>query len=213
MSRLTLAVGLVLFAGCGGTAEPPKPSGWQADSNGLKGASSGTEAEKLFPIVDGHIYHYRTESFGAGPAVETGMLMIKMHRSSASAGELRRPAGPQRFTFTPAGIATTTKGGAPAFLLKLPISPDVRWLGPHGGQTHVAGTGITATTQAGTFSGCVTTVEERGGDAPLRVSTTLCPDVGIASLEVQSGGAVERAELVYFGPPVDLGPEGLKRVD
>jgi hypothetical protein len=213
VSRRIGALVLALLAGCGSGTEPPKPNGWQGATDGLKGASSGTDGEKLFPIVDGHIYHYRTESFGEGSASETGVLMIKMHRSSQTAGELRRPAGPQRFEFTPAGITTMTKGGAPAFLLKLPLSPDQRWLGPHGGQTHVTATGVTATTQAGTFLGCVTTSEERGGDAPLRVTTTLCPDVGIVSLEVQSGGAVERAELVYFGPPVDLGPEGLKRVD
>lgn len=211
MRRCALVAALVL-AGCGGTEQPVK-SGWQGDANGLANASSGTEAEKLFPIVDGHIYHYRTESFGAGPAAESGVLMIKMHRSSATAGELRRPAGPQRFEYTPAGVATTTKTGAPAFLLKLPLDTTQTWLGPHGGQTKVAATGVTATTQAGTFSGCVTTLEERGGDAPLKVSTTLCSSVGIVSLEVQSGGAVERAELVYFGPPVDIGPEGLKRVD
>jgi hypothetical protein len=59
----------------------------------------------------------------------------------------------------------------------------------------------------------VTTLEERGGDAPLRVKTTLCPGVGIVSMEVQSGPVVERAELIYFGEPVDIGGEGLKRVD
>jgi hypothetical protein len=209
---LVFAMAALLVCACGGPDQPPK-AGWQGGASGVANASSGTEGEKLFPIVDGHIYHYRTESFGAGPAAETGVLMIKMHRSSATAGELRRPAGPQRFEYTPGGIATATKSGAPAFLLKLPIDETQRWLGPQGGQTRVAATGVTATTQAGTFTGCVTTVEERGGDAPLKVSTTLCPSVGIVSLEVQSGAAVERAELVYFGPPVDIGPEGLKRVD
>jgi hypothetical protein len=179
----------------------------------MAGATSNTAGEKLFPMIDGHIYHYRTESFGAGPAVESGVLMIKMHRSSPTAGEMRRPSGPQRFEYTPAGVATKTKGGAPAFLIKLPIDATITWLGPQGGQTRVEASPVTATTQAGTFSDCVTTLEQRGGDAPLRVKTTLCPGVGIVSMEVQSGPAVERAELIYFGEPVDIGGEGLKRVD
>ncbi len=206
------ALGLALLAGCSGAETPDKPS-WQSGSSGVRDASSGTSGEKLFPMVDGHIYHYRTQSFGAGPAVESGVLMIKMHRASPTVGEMRRPSGPQRFEYTPAGVATKTKGGAPAYLIKLPADPSTTWLGPQGGQTRVEASGVTATTQAGTFSDCVTTMEERGGDAPLRVKTTLCPGVGIVSMEVQSGAAVEKAELVYFGPPVDIGGEGLKRVE
>lgn len=77
----------------------------------------------------------------------------------------------------------------------------------------LAAQGLTVTTQAGSFTGCITTIEERRGDVLVRVSTTLCPDVGIVWLEVQSGGAVERAELVYHGPPVDVGPDVTKRID
>ncbi|NUO51529.1 MAG: hypothetical protein HOV80_21955 [Polyangiaceae bacterium] len=207
-----LSIFVLAIAGCAGADGETKP-GWQAGKEGVKDVSSGTEAEKLFPMIDGHIYHYKTELLGEGPAAGSGALMMKMHRSSSTAGELRRPAGTQRFEYTPAGIATTTKAGAPAFLLKMPLDPANRWVGPHGGQTRVAATGITATTQAGTFKDCVSTLEERGGDTPMRVSTTLCPGVGIVALEVQSGAAVERAELVYYGPPVDIGPEGLKRVE
>ncbi len=208
------ACGLLLgvAAGCAGSNEPSSSGGWQVGSAGVRDVSSGTEAEKYFPMIDGHIFHYRTESFGEGRPSGVGALMMKMHRSSASSGELRRPSGAQRFEYTPGGIATKTKAGAPAFLLKLPLGPDLVWLGPHGGQTRVSATGVTATTQAGTFAGCVTTSEERGGDAPMKVITTLCPDVGIARLEVQSGPAVERAELVYFGPPVDIGADGVQRI-
>jgi hypothetical protein len=64
---------------------------------------------------------------------------------------------------------------------------------------------------AGSFQGCVTTQEERLGDAPIKMVTTYCPEVGIVTLEAQAGSRVERASLKQFGPPVDLGPEGVTR--
>jgi hypothetical protein len=41
------------------------------------------------------------------------------------------------------------------------------------------------------------------------VATTFCPDVGIVLLEAASGAAIERAELKSYGPPVEIGPDGL----
>jgi hypothetical protein len=209
--RIAACAWVVALCACSTAAE--QGSSWQAPTDGVQNVSSGTEAEKFFPMVDGNIYHFRTESFGDSPAAESGMLMMKVHRSSATQGELRRPAGSQTFEYTKAGIATKTKAGAPAFLLKVPLSPDLRWLGPHGGDTRISAMEAAVTTPAGSFTGCLTTVEERRGDQPLKVTTTLCPDVGITTLQVESGGVVERAQLVYYGPPIDLGPEGLRRVD
>lgn len=190
----------------------PTPS-WQQTSAGLPGASSGTELERYFPLKDGTLYQYKTEKVREGPVAPGGMLMVKVHRSSATKGELLKPSGTQSFEFTSLGIATQTKTGAPAFLLKLPLDEVNTWLGPHGGKTRIQATSLEATTSAGTFKACVKTLEERGGDAPLRIITTLCPDVGIVVLEVQSGGEVERAELVYFGPPIEIGPDGVQRVE
>lgn len=211
LSRLA-ALGLVAVTSCSSsTSSNGASSSWQSSTQSGTDATSGTEGERYFPLKHGTLYHYRTETLREGP-VDDGMLMMKVHRASATRGELRRPAGNQIFEFTSQGIATTTKVGSPAFLLKLPIDPSTTWVGPHGGKTRFVETGLAVATQAGSFSGCVTTLEERGGDTPIRVQTTLCPDVGIAKLEVQSGGVVERAELVYFGPPFDIGPDGTQRV-
>lgn len=202
---------LALVACPGETTTTGDPT-WQSGTSGVADASSGTEAEKYFPMVDGHLYHYKTEALREGP-MEAGALMMKVHRSSSTKGELRRPTGTQTFEYTSAGIATVTKGGAPAFLLKTPLEPGNTWLGPQGGKTSVSAKDVAISLPAGDFKGCLQTLEERGGDSPMRIITTLCPDVGIVRLEVQAGPQVERADLVYYGPPIDIGPEGLKRVE
>lgn len=202
----------LLLSGCesaGGAVAGPS---WQAPVDGAKGVSSGSEAERYFPLKDGTLYHYKTQALGDAPALP-GALIVNVHRQSATRGELRRPTGNQSFELTAAGVATTTKAGAPAFLLKLPLEASTSWLGPHGGKSRISAAGVSVTVPAGSFSGCLTTLEERGGDAPFRILTTLCPDVGIVVLEVQSGPSVERAELVYYGPPIDIGADGVKRVE
>jgi hypothetical protein len=65
---------------------------------------------------------------------------------------------------------------------------------------------------AGRYDDCVQTLERRGGDRPLSVATTFCPEVGIVLLEAASGAAMERAELKSYGPPVEIGPDGVQRV-
>jgi hypothetical protein len=173
--------------------------------------SSGTEAERYFPLVDGNIYHYRTESFGDAPTVEEGVLMTKVHRISASHGELRTPSGNRKFELSAEGVVTWTKAGDRAFILKTPVAPGQTWLGEHGGETRVSATNVKVTVPAGTYDGCVTTLEERLGDKAVRVTTTFCPAVGVVALEASSGARVERAQLAYYGPPIDLGPEGSRR--
>ncbi len=211
-STLPAALVLVLACGCASAPDPGRTSSWQGGPKGVEGASSGSEAERWFPMVDGTLYHYRTESLGDSPA-PPGMLMLKVHRQSATQAELRRPSGSQSIRFLPDGVGTTTKTGAPAFVLKLPIDPKTQWLGPQGGVTRVVATGVTAEVPAGKFSNCLVTEEERKGDAPITIKTTLCPEVGIVSLQAQGGGGVERAELMYFGPPVEIGEEGLRRLE
>lgn len=211
--RTSTAALFVIAAACTPAADSATPApSWQQTDAGLSGASSGSEIERYFPLKDGTLYQYRTEKIREGP-VASGVLMVKVHRSTSIKGELLKPSGTQAFEFTSLGIATQTKTGAPAFLLKLPLDQANTWLGPHGGKTHIQALNVEAVTKAGEFKGCVKTLEERGGDAPLRIATTLCPDVGIVILEVQSGAEVERAELTYFGPPIEIGPDGVQRVE
>ena len=96
-------------------------------------------------------------------------------------------------------------------MLKLPVDPTTSWRGEHGGKTRWDGSQIPVDVKAGHFDGCARIVEERGGDRPARFVTTLCPDVGVVLLEASQGEIAERAELSYYGEPLDLGPEGTKR--
>ncbi|MFO0550396.1 MAG: hypothetical protein U0271_18520 [Polyangiaceae bacterium] len=195
---------VLVLAACGGTSETSQHPTQKPTAH----VSSGTELERFFPLVDGNIYHYKTELLVEGPAEPAGTLIVKVRRTSPTQGQLLRPTA-QDFSYASNGIATTTKSGAPAFLMKWPIDSSQTWLGPQGGQTRYDNVNATINTPAGTFQGCVVTIETRGGDLPVRVATTLCPTVGIVALEVQQAGAVERAELVYYGEPIDIGPDGL----
>jgi hypothetical protein len=169
-----------------------------------------TVAESLFPLVDGHLYHYRMEVLGdrVEPA---GMLMMRVSRRDATHGELRKPAGTQAFEYVADGVATTTKTGAPAYLFKVPASRELSWLGPHGGSTRYTELAIPVTAPSGTYSGCNRTREEVRGDLPKAIVTTICPGVGIVQLRVEGGGGAEQAELVYYGAPIDIGPDGVTK--
>lgn len=209
-TSLILSVLTLALAACEGTTSQATKTSWQTVEPGFKAGPPSTELEVLFPLVDGNLYHYRMESLGDQPTAG-GMLMMKVRRTSASAGELRRPTGNQTFTYGPDGIATFTRSGAPAFLVKLPIDLQNTWLGPHGGSTRFTELGITVNGASGTYAGCHRTREEVRGDLQKVITTTLCPDVGIVTLRVEGGGGVEQAELVYYGPPIDIGPDGITK--
>lgn len=202
---LALAASLLtgcILAGCG--AEPPPPAPMPAPTAAL---SSGTSLETLFPLVDRYQYHYATES-DAGQ----GMLIARVRRDRPDGGSLQMPAGSKRFTYEADGILLQREGMMPVYVLKQPVQIGNKWRGEHGGWVEIAEVSTTVQVPSGTYDGCVKTLEERGGDQPLRVVTTFCPDVGIVQLDAVSGGQFERAVLESYGPPVELGPDGVTRI-
>ncbi|WP_437646433.1 hypothetical protein [Sorangium sp. So ce362] len=201
--RRLAALALALI-GCGGAAGPARPAAWNAAPDGQKGATSGTPAERYFPLVDGHIYHYATLSERG----EQGLLVARVHRADGRRGELRFPSGAKRFEFTPEGVIRSDTG---VFVLKEPIAPGTTWTGEHGGRARIAAVDAAIEVPAGRFTGCVQTVEERLGDRPARFVSTYCPDVGVVAIEAASGASYERAELTSYAPPFDMGPDGLRR--
>lgn len=208
MRAVRLAASALLFGpiGCGGasaTAPAPHEAALTAPASGVA-ASSGTAVERFFPLVDGRLYEYRTMS----ELGEEGLLVARVHRTDATHGELRYPSGTKRFEYTPEGV----KNGEGAFVLKAPLEVGASFRGEHGGTTRIVSTSASATTRAGTFSGCVQTTEERLGDRPVRYTTTFCPDVGIVALEAAGPTTVERAELRSYGAPTSIGPDGLQRI-
>ncbi|NUQ75984.1 MAG: hypothetical protein HUU21_20785 [Polyangiaceae bacterium] len=165
-------------------------------------ASSGTPLERYFPLVDSHIYSYATMTETGDP----GALVLTARRAFPTHGELRASARARRFTYVPEGVVSADSG---AFVLKAPLVPGNSWPGEHGGATRIDAVELSVTVPAGSFAGCVRTVEERGGDVPVRYTTVFCPDIGVVVLEVTSGMGLERAELKSYAPPVFIGPDGV----
>ncbi len=198
--RAAFAFALVALAACGPATQEPRDS-FTAPGEGLVGASSGTPLERFFPIVHGYLWHYDTTSDEG----DRGLLLVRARRTSPTEGALVTPTGARRIGFTSEGIGLLDRS---AFVLRGPLVVGTSWTGEHGGRARVEAVGLSVTVPAGRFEGCVVTIEERGGDVPVRYTTTFCPDVGIAVLDVEARRAHERAELRSYGPPVNIGPEG-----
>jgi hypothetical protein len=195
-----MAITLLVLLGCG---EPATPAPEVAVAP--VAPASGTELEVFFPLVDGHIYTYATESDD-----DAGRLVVRARRSGADRGALVTGSTVREFAYAADGVVLERPGAAPVHVLKSPLAPGAQWRGEHGGTVSIAEVGARVTVPAGTFQNCVKTVELRGGDRPMQVATTFCPEVGIVLLEASSGEQLERASLESYGPPIDIGPGGVK---
>ncbi len=184
MARIpsVLLVSFVIACGGGKPASDPSPA--------TSSAPAATGVERFFPLEEGRIYHYVTKE-----GSETGMLVAKVRRTDAAHGELRLSNGTKRFILSPDGVSYDTG----IFVLKAPIEVGTSWPGEHGGTTKIAAIDASATVPAGTYSGCVKTVEE--GRQGARYTTTYCPGIGMVLLEVTAQGAEARAELKSYGFP------------
>ena len=200
-----LTVASLVVLACG-------PPGGATTAGSAAGASpsptSGTPLERLFPLVDRHIYQYVAETDSG----EQEALVARVSRSEAAGGTLHLPGGKKTFRYQADGVLLTRPDGAPVYVLKQPLTVGNSWRGEHGGTVEIFEVNASVSVPAGTFGGCVTTVEQRGGDRPLRVTTVFCPDVGIVLLEATSGAQLERAALKSYGPPVEIGPDGVRRL-
>ncbi len=196
LSWLSLAV-----LGCGSAPPAPPPSA-PPPSAPSQVARSGIE--RLFPLQDQHIYSYVTEN-DAGQ----GRLVARVSHSGPTGGDLSMAGTTKSFEYASDGIRQLRADGPPVYVLKPPLAVGTRWRGEYGGNVEIIKVDASIDVPAGRYSGCVQTLETRGGDKPLRVATTFCPDVGIVLLEAQSGGALESASLEYYGPPVQIGPDGV----
>ncbi len=168
--------------------------------------SSGTASENLFPLVDGYLLSYVTEG-GDGSA---GMLIARLSRKGPMRGG-RSLAGEMRnYEYTADGIRLVSDFKRPIYVLKQPLAVGTTWLGEHGGEATIIAVDKTVDVPAGRFTGCVEVVEMRGGDRPLRAGTTYCPGVGVVVLELSTASLSRRVLLKSHGPPVDIGPSGVR---
>jgi hypothetical protein len=204
-STPTLLAPAVALAAAALTACAPALEGrFVAPSTGASRASSGTAAERFFPLVDGRLYHYATTR---GPGDE-GLLVARAHRADGASGELRFPTGARRFRYERDGVVSFSKLGAATYVLKEPLREGTSWVGEHGGTTTITRVDAAVDVPAGHFEGCVTTVEQLEGAGAPRYTTTFCPDTGIVVLEAQGGMVRERATLKSYGEPVSIGRDG-----
>lgn len=186
-----------MLGACGETSSPPS----NTPNNTGTSATSGFPIERYFPIAHDHLWTYDSTS----DTGERGTFIVRGRRVRAAEGELITPRGTKRFAYMPDGIGLVDRN---AYVLKQPLAVGTTWRGEHGGISRIETVGATIAIAAGTFTDCVVTIEERGGDAPATYSTTFCPDVGIVLLDAEGGMQHERAELRSYGPPVFIGPPG-----
>ena len=204
---LLVIAGLGVLTACSGApGTPTEPPAWLATSNSKVSYTSGTALERFFPLVDGMIYHYLTENEMGQP----GLLIARAGRTGNSGGQLVFPTGSRRFEYAPDGITVSVEG-TPAYVLKQPLAVGATWRGEHGGTTRVLSTTATVDVPQGHYDGCVQTLEERGGDRPVKYATTFCPGIGVVLLEAASGASLERASLKSYAAPIEVGLEGTDR--
>jgi hypothetical protein len=201
--RVLSLLALLTLAACGpAQSATASASPWTNPGEGAVGATSGTEAERFFPLVHGHIWQYETRNAEG----EKGVLLLRAHRIDARHGELRTQTGARRIEYMDEGVGLA---GRAAYILKTPLASGTTWTGEHGGKTRIVDTNTHVDVPAGRFSGCITTIEnESAAELTFRYTTVFCPDVGITLLAVQADVAYERAELRSYGPPVSIGPDG-----
>jgi len=190
---------------CSGSAAHGGATTWTEPSSGARGASSGSDVERFFPLVDGHVYHYTK----VDDTSEGGLLVARVFRADPKHGELRFPAGVKRFEYRADGVVLVPAG---TYVLKAPLDVGATWKGEHGGTTKIVAGDAAIDVPAGHFSGCVQTLEEVRGDRHVRYLMTFCPNTGVVVLEAASGSSFERAELRSYGAPVPFGPDGVQRV-
>jgi hypothetical protein len=197
-----LAVMATLSCCSGKGAEDPTAGNAEAAT-----FASGTPLERLFPLVDQAVYQYVLETDDG-----QDVLLGRVARTGANRGTLHLPGGTKLFEYAPEGVKLVSAEWGPVYVLKQPLSLGQSWRGEHGGTVEVIAVDAAVDVPAGHYEGCVQTLETRGGDRPLRVATTFCPDTGIVLLEAAAGAALERAALKSYGPPVAIGPDGVRRI-
>jgi hypothetical protein len=172
-----------------------------------QGTQSTSPVSRFFPLADGRIWAFdqTDEENGSTGVFVTRARQLTPVRFSLATGNRTRSV-----ELRADGIVAAETG---VYLLKAPLAAGAEWAGDRGGVVRVSSLDKAVQVPAGSFVGCVETVEElaaaAGSANPLRrITTQFCPDVGIASLHVevwdQGRHLSERASLRSFGEPVTL---------
>jgi hypothetical protein len=162
-----------------GSSEPPAPS----------------DVERYLPLRDGDVLSYLVWQ---GDAPQPEQVIYQVERRSPREASLRAGNQLRRLALDPSSVQLVTGGT----LLAAPLELGAEWAGA-AGRVRVTAIERSVDVPAGHFEGCLVTTEQNG-PSPASIVTTYCPDVGIATIEVDGGEHHERFELRSFGPRVDI---------
>lgn len=196
---LVLAVcGAVVACGASGTQAAAPVKTTEVDAS--------PELERYLPLEDGTVFSYDTHSEHDNAH---GVLIVQVSRPRPGRIDLRMGSRTERLQLVPDGISYVEGG----YLLKAPLTKGSTWRS-RSGTVRVEATDETVTVPAGSFPGCLRTVEENRDAALSRtVSQVYCPHVGLVSVQVEGmtaeGPNRETAVLRSFGPRVDVTTENV----
>lgn len=162
------------------------------------------EALLYMPLEDGTVFAYDT----VNDSGEHGLLVMQVSRLRKDRIDLRVGSRVERLQIESGGISFVQGG----FLLKAPFEKGSAWRS-RSGTVRVVDVDVPAQVPAGSFQGCLRTVEEsREANGPVKTVTSVyCPHVGLVHLDVVgetgNGRGHEAAALRSFGPRVDLTKE------
>jgi hypothetical protein len=194
---------LAVYAGVTGCA-PSTPDA--KTSSKTTEVDASPELERYLPLEDGTVFSYDTHSEHDNAH---GTLIVQISRPRPGRIDLRMGSRTERLELVPDGVAYVDGG----YLLKAPLSKGNTWRS-RTGTVRVESTDETATVPAGSFPGCLRTVEASTDAALSRtVSQVYCPHVGLVSVVVEGmtaeGPNRETAVLRSFGPRVDVTSENV----
>ncbi len=183
------------FALAGGLSCAPAPA---APPSTAPAAATGLA--RYLPLEHDTVFSYETST---EPPTEPGLLILEVRRPRANVAELVVAGRARRLNVSESAVAHAAGG----FLLREPLAVGTTWHGDFG-RVRVTRVELAITVGAGTFAGCVETVEEvttREGEK--RTTTAFCPGVGIAvrETEAEQGGLrqSERIALKSYGKKFD----------
>lgn len=184
-------VNLVLAQGC---AQAPPPAAPPVHN------SEPVIVSEWLPLENDTVSDFDTAVEGTG---ERGRLVMQVSRPHPNQVELNVAGKIRRLTVKPEGVEIATGG----WLLKRPFTVGATFPGLNGHVTVVSVDKV-LDVPAGHFTGCIETEEKT---ATNRTITDFCRGSGIARLVIEGSadGELRReiAELRFYGPRVDVGPE------
>lgn len=181
-----LTLSALVFA-CGGT-QPPRT---QAPSRG-----GPLTVHDFLPFENQTVLSFVTSDDLGG----TSYFVMEIERPSEGQGEIWIAGRRTRFRITPRRVERAEGG----IWLEEPLEVGHSFPGPFG-QTTIESLAQKVTVPAGTFEGCLVTVER----SPAKIAeSTYCPGVGLVRIVVEGASDSDvtrvQSELTGYGPRVDL---------